>query len=75
MTKIEDLTRRLSMAAANEGKSVTVIIHPSSVDVTQKGTSNYLAVTAMMAALNQPTGFGALNLDHVKVDKEDEPVM
>lgn len=73
MSRLDDLVRKLSIAAAAEGKSVTVITHPANLDVCEKGAGSGLAITAMLAAIAaQPTsGFGALNLDGVKLDKEE----
>lgn len=77
MSRFEELVRKLSITAAAEGKSVTVITHPASMDVSEKGAGSNLALAAMLTALNQPMpSFGALNLDQVKMsDKEEEPVM
>ena len=77
MSRLDDLVKKLSIAAAAEGKSVTVITHPASLDVCEKGAGSGLAITAMLAAMAaQPTlGLGALNLDHIKTDKEGEPMM
>lgn len=73
MSRVDDLIKELSIAAAAEGKSVTVITHPASLDVCEKGAGSGLALTAMLAAMaTQPApGFGALNLDGIKLDKEE----
>ena len=69
MDKVADLIRKLSIAAAAEGKSVTVIVCPTTVDIhEERDAIGGVAFSCIMAALRAPSvsGLGALNTDALK---------
>lgn len=77
MSRLDELARKLSVAAAAEGKSVTVVYHPLSVDVEGKNKEvNTFALSsamiAMAASCSSPFG-GALSMPpaapEIKVDE------
>ena len=52
MDKVADLIRKLSIAAAAEGKSVTVIVCPTTVDIhEERDAIGGVAFSCIMAAL------------------------